>query len=232
MSSRKIALVGDRSDRHAAHRAIPRALELARERVGEAIAWEWIATRDLRDAAKDLSGFSGLWLVPATPYENAEGAIAAAKWARETRRAILGTCGGFQHMLIEFARNVAGIAEAGHAETDPKGSALVVSPLSCYLVETTGRVLIAGGSLLARAYGADTAVEGYHCRYGVNDDYRPILEKAGLAFTARDDAGGLRAAELPSHPFYLGTLFQPERAALQGILPPVALAFARAVAAG
>jgi CTP synthase (UTP-ammonia lyase) len=230
VNPRKIALVGDYSDKVTAHRAIPRALELVRDHLGEEVSWEWIATRDLTAPASDLATFSGLWLVPASPYENAEGAIGAARWAREARRPILGTCGGFQHMLLEFARNVAGIQGAGHAETNPGGSALVVSRLSCSLVEVAGKVRFTPGSLIARAYGAPEAVEGYHCSYGINPEYQGALERAGLAFTSRDDAGDLRAAELPTHPFYVGTLFQPERAALQGKLPPLALAFVRAVA--
>src|SRR5437667_11486922 len=108
-----IALVGDYSPEVIAHRAIPRALELAR----------------------DLQTFSAIWLVPASPYENMDGALAAIRFARETRRPFLGTCGGFQHALIEFARNVAGITAADHEETNPASGTLVVTRLRCSLVE-------------------------------------------------------------------------------------------------
>ena len=67
MSRRRIALVGDHSEKHTAHRAIPVALELARARTGADVAWEWVATRDLADPPRDLAGFSAVWLVPATP---------------------------------------------------------------------------------------------------------------------------------------------------------------------
>jgi CTP synthase (UTP-ammonia lyase) len=231
MSCRKIALVGDYSEKVTAHRAIPKALELARIVSGADIAWTWIATRDLKDAPRDLEGYSAVWAVPATPYENTEGAIAAIRWAREGRRPFLGTCGGFQHALLEIARNVAGIADADHAEVNPGGASLVVTPLSCGLVEARGTVYFEKGSQLAAAYGALSATEGYRCNYGPNAAYRPTLEGAGLRFTSWDASGEIRGAELQGHPFFCGVLFQPERAALRGEVPPLVLAFAKAVAA-
>jgi CTP synthase (UTP-ammonia lyase) len=223
-----IALVGDYSELHTAHRAIPKALELARGRSGAEVRWEWVDTRRIGDAARDLSGFSAVWLVPASPYENTQGAIDAVRWAREGGRPFLGTCGGFQHALLEFARNVAGIADADHAETNPDGPALVVTKLGCSLVEKTGTVHFAEGSLLRSAYGSAGATEGYRCNYGFNTAYRRAFEAAGLRFTAWDDAGDIRGAELPSHPFFAGVLYQPERAALTDEVPPLVLAFVKA----
>jgi CTP synthase (UTP-ammonia lyase) len=231
MSRKTIALVGDYSEKVTAHRAIPKALELACAASGAELAWTWVATRELRDVPSDLEGFSGVWAVPATPYENTEGAIEAIRWAREGSLPFLGTCGGFQHAIIEIARNVAGITFADHAEVNPEGVALVVTPLSCSMVEKTGKVHFEKGSLLASAYGAETATEGYRCNYGPNPAYRSQLEKAGLRFTSWDDAGDIRGAELNGHPFFCGVLFQPERAALRGEVPPLVAAFVKAVAA-
>lgn len=230
MNPVKLALLGDYSEEIVAHRAIPRALELARERAGAEVSWDWIRTSDLRNPAADLRPYAGLWLVPGSPYENTEGALAAVRWARESRIPFLGTCGGFQHALIEFARNVAGLAGADHAETNPGAYTILVGRLSCSLVGMSGTVHFARNSHLATAYGAETAIEGYHCNYGFNAAYRPVLEKAGMRFTAWDESGEVRGAELPAHPFFVGTLFQPERAALKGNLPPVAFSFIRAVA--
>lgn len=230
MSRKTIALVGDYSERHTAHRAIPVALERARSESGADISWEWVATRDIADAARDLAAFSALWVVPASPYENTPGALEAIRWAREGGRPFLGTCGGFQHALLEFARNIAGIPDADHAETNPTAGALLVTPLSCSHVESMGNVHFAKGSLLASAYGGLVATEGYRCNYGFNPAYRAAMEAGGLAFTAWDDEGDIRGAELPSHPFFAGVLFQPERAALRAQTPPLVLAFARAVA--
>jgi len=230
MSRGTIALVGDHSEAHTAHRAIPKALALARDKLGADVGWEWVATRRIAEAARDLAGFSAVWLVPASPYENGAGAIDAVRWARQGGRPFFGTCGGFQHALLEFARDVAGIPGADHAETNPEGSALVLTRLSCALVEKSGTVHFARGSLLHAAYGGKPATEGYRCNYGFNPSYRPAFEAAGLRFTSWDDAGEIRGAELPSHPFFAGVLFQPERAALRGEVPPLVLAFVKAVA--
>ncbi len=231
MSRKRIALVGDHSEKHTAHRAIPVALELARAQSGADVTWEWVATRDLVDPPRDLAGYSGAWFVPATPYENTAGALAAIRWAREGGRPILGTCGGFQHALIEFARNVAGIADADTSETNPGGASLVVTRLSCSLVEKMGNVHYEYGSVIGKAYGIDASSEGYRCNYGFNPAYRAAMESAGLRFTAFEEDGEVRGAELPSHPFFVGVLFQPERAALKGVTPPLAVAFVKAVAA-
>jgi CTP synthase (UTP-ammonia lyase) len=220
-----IGLVGDYSPDVIAHRAIPKALELARASGGRDVDWRWIETRDLRRPAKDLSDCAGIWVTPGSPYANTTGVLEAIRWARENGRPFLGTCGGFQHALIEFGRNVAGLAGADHAESSPEAKLLLVTRLACSLVERSGVVRLEPGSRLRAAYGADEATEGYHCNFGLNTAYRRALEEAGLRFTAFDDEGAVRGAELPSHPFFVGTLFQPERAALRGELPPVVKAF-------
>jgi CTP synthase (UTP-ammonia lyase) len=232
MTPPTIALVGDYSPDVMAHRAIPVALELARASVGADIAWQWVHTREIGHAARDFAPYSAMWVVPASPYENMAGVLAAIQFAREAKRPFLGTCGGFQHAVIEFARNVAGVASADHAETNPSGTALVVTPLTCSLVEKTDEVRFAGGSRLGEIYGGGTSREGYHCSYGINANHRAALERAGLAFTAFDASDEIRGAELPVsvHPFYIGTLFQPERAALRGEVPPLVRALVMAAA--
>lgn len=226
-----LALIGDYSPAILAHQAIQRALELTRAEPRFDVAWEWITTRDLRDVSRELARFTAVWLVPGSPYANMAGALAAVQFARETRRPFLGTCGGFQHALIEYARNVAGLPAADHAETNPGGESLVVAPLSCSMEEKAGLVSFLPGSLIRAAYGRDSALEGYHCNYGLNPAFRAQLEAAGLRFTSFDDRGDVRAAELPTavHPFFVGTLFQPERAALRGETPPLARAFIAAI---
>jgi CTP synthase (UTP-ammonia lyase) len=223
-----IALVGDCSPEVLAHRTIPPALELAGAAIGREIPWRWFHTGEIHDAPRDLAGCAAVWVVPASPYASMNGALAAIRWAREAGRPFLGTCGGFQHALIEFARHVAGLAEADHAESNAHGETLVVTPLSCSLVEKSGRIHFAAGSRLHRIYGCADATESYHCRYGLNAAHRERLEQAGLRFSGSDDAGDVRAMELPSHPFFIGTLFQPERSAMRGQVHPVIHAFARA----
>ena len=227
-----LALVGDFTPDAVAHQAIPPALALAGQAENLPVTWTWVPTASIRDATRDLAAFSGLWIVPASPYKSMAGALAAIRWARETRRPVFGSCGGFQHMLIELARDAAGLATADTAETNPGGAELVITPLACSLVEQSGPLRFAPGSRLRAIYGRDTATEGYHCRYGLNAAYRARLAATGLQFTAHDENGEVRGAELPegTHPFFIGTLFQPERAALRGEAPPLTRALVRAAA--
>lgn len=226
----RIALIGDYSAAIPAHRAIPRALERVKVEEALDVSWDWLATRDLPDAPATLANFGAVWLVPGSPYENVEGALEAVRFARESKRPFLGTCGGFQHALIEFARDVLGFADADHAETNPHGNKLVVTKLACSLVEQTGRIHFALGSQLRAIYASESAEEGYRCNHGPAASYRSTFESAGFRFTAFDDAGEPRGGELDErlHPFFIGTLFQPERTALNDKTPPVVRAFAHA----
>ena len=231
MGTTSIALVGDYSAEVIAHQAIPRALELCSQVLNRSVVGTWVPTASLGDVAKDLSGYSALWVVPRSPYENMTGVLAAIRWARENKIPFVGTCGGFQHAMIEIARNVAHLPLADHAETNPVGTELVISALTCSLAETSGAVRFVEGSRIARAYGNLSAEEGYHCNYGINPAYRGRLEDAGLFFSAFDSKGAIRGAELAGHPFFVGTLFQPERLALRGLPPPLVTAFVRAASA-
>lgn len=227
----RIAVIGDYKPEAIAHQANPEAIRLAAETLGCQVERKWISTPDLRDVPRQLDGFDGIWCVPATPYENTEGALEAIRFARERKLPFLGTCGGFQHMLVEFARNVCGLADADFAETNPGARSLLIAPLECSLIETTGDIRITEDGIVRRAYGADKITEGYHCSYGVNPQYESLLTTYGLRVTARDAAGEVRAMELPSNLFFAGTLFQPERRALRGEVPPLVLAFLAAARA-
>jgi ribosomal protein S18 acetylase RimI-like enzyme len=226
----RVALVGDYTADAVAHRAIPIALEMA----GAAVEWnvmhEWVATADIDPSRPDLDGYHGVWCVPASPYRSTEGAFAAIRFARERGGPFLGTCGGFQHAVLECARSLWRIERPAHAELEPGADAPIVAPLACALVEKGGRVRFAPGSRLFSAYGREEADEEYHCSYGLGARCLPYLAAGPLRATAWDDAGDVRGVELDGHPFFVATLFQPERAALRGVLPPIVPAFVAATA--
>jgi CTP synthase (UTP-ammonia lyase) len=104
----------------------------------------------------------------------------------------------------------------------------LIARLSCSLVEQRGRVMLAEGSRLRTVYGVDQAEEGYRCNYGLNPEYESLFCGGALRVAARDAAGEVRAVELAVHPFFLATLFQPERAALRGAEHPLVTAFVAA----
>jgi len=219
-----IGLIGDYDATVPAHQAIPIALAMAADSMEIQVAFRWVPTQEI-DSVLRISGYDGLWCVPASPYRNIEGALLAIQYAREAGRPFLGTCGGFQHAVIEYARNVLGWEDADHAETAPDAVRAVISPLECALVEATGIVRLFPDSRLAKAYGVDEVTEGYRCRYGLNPAFRDALVSGPLRASADDATGEVRAVELDGHPFFVATLFQPERAALKGHVPPLVAAF-------
>ncbi|MDW5416935.1 CTP synthase [Iodobacter sp. CM08] len=223
-----IALIGDYNAEVIAHQAIPLALELAAQALDIEIQASWLPTEQI--SSKDfLSPFDGLWCVPASPYKNTDGALLAIRYAREQNIPFLGTCGGFQHAVIEYARNVLGWADADHAETAPDAQRAVISPLECSLVEANASVRFMAGSKLAEAYQNQSSTEGYRCRYGLNPEFQAALTTGPLRATAMDEAGDIRGIELDDHPFFVATLFQPERKALTGVCPPIVKAFITAI---
>lgn len=224
-----VGLIGDYKKTVSAHQAIPMALSLASNATGIGVACAWVPTEEIVDTRR-IDGFDGLWCVPASPYRNVHGALLAIQFAREQHRPFLGTCGGFQHAILEFARNVLGWADAEHAETAPTAVRAVIAPLSCSLVEKTGVVRLHPGTRIAAAYGTCETVEGYHCSYGLNREFQAQLVSGPLRVSAVDPSGDVRAVELDDHPFFAATLFQPERAALQDRSPPLIEAFLRACA--
>jgi CTP synthase (UTP-ammonia lyase) len=226
----RLAIVGDRSPHVRAHGRIPGLVAALREQEGLALDPYWIPSEDAV-APGSLDGFDGIWLAPGSPYRSEEGAVAAAGTARTLGIPFLGTCGGFQHALLEFARTVCGITGAAHGESGAPGDDLVIVPLTCSLVGHEGAVRITPGTLAERILGVDRTVERYHCSYGLNRAHLDTLAAHGLRFSGHDDEGDVRIAELPEHPFFLGTLFQPELAG-DGTRPhPVIRAFAAAVVA-
>jgi CTP synthase (UTP-ammonia lyase) len=198
-----IGIVGDRDAQHPLHLATERALADA----AGAQSVEWIAT-DRSDA--DLSRYAGFLVSPGSPYRSMHGALRAIRYARENRVPLLGTCGGLQYMLVEFARNVAGLPDADHAETNPNAPQLAVTPLVCSLAGQIATVRVVPGTLAASVYGTAEVQEPFFCTYGLNPEYRPLLESRGLRVSGFGADGEVRIVELPAHPFFVGTLYVPQ----------------------
>ncbi|EOI3501697.1 CTP synthase C-terminal region-related (seleno)protein [Cronobacter dublinensis] len=222
----RIALVGDYHADTVAHQAIPLAIDDAAAVLELTADYDWLPTKDIA-SAEDLVGYDAIWVVPGSPYENEDGAFIAIRYARENAIPFLGTCGGFQHAVIEYARNVLGWEDAGHGET-AQGGRLMISPLSCSLVEQTGDVELRPHTLIARAYGRQEIKEAYRCNFGVSPEFVEALSADALKVTGWDDDGDVRAVELTTHPFFVATLFQHERAALDGRPAPLVREFLRA----
>lgn len=212
----RIGLIGDFNEQQKAHQAIPKALRAAS---GGTVETVWVPT-DAAGQSDSMAGLDGLWCVPGMPYRDAAGAIQAIRHARVTGTPFLGTSAGFQYAVIEYARNVLGLADADHQRTNPKAAMPLIAPLGLSLVGVKARVRFTDGSHLRKAYGTREAMEQYHCSFGLNGRYRRLIEGRGLYVAAVDDQDEIRAVEVDGHPFFVATLFQPELSALAEGAPP------------
>jgi len=230
MPSNMIAIIGDLNPANRSHLATNEAIRHSSAALDSKVESRWISTPELAEPGglDRLTGVSGLWIAPASPYKSMEGAMLAIRMARDRGIPLLGTCGGFQHIILEYARNVLGIADAQHEETEPNGSRLVISRLSCSLVGRTMAIRLQPRSLVARAYERTTVQEMYYCNFGVNPDYVGTLRSGRLRIVGSDDEGVVRAVELEAHSFFVGTLFLPQLGSTPAEPHPLVSAFLRA----
>lgn len=149
-----------------------------------------------------------------------EGKISAIKYAREKRIPFLGLCLGMQCAVIEFARNVCGMANASSRELNPESPQLVIDLMPEQRnISDKGATMrlglypckVAADSLAWQCYGEAMVYERHRHRYEVNNELRPAIAAKGMVFsgTSPDDRL-VEIAELPGHPFFIGSQFHPE----------------------
>jgi CTP synthase (UTP-ammonia lyase) len=224
-----IAILGEYDPTFAPHPATTAALEHARARLGIDVHAEWLSTAAIDERLFERA--RAIWVAPGSPYKDLAQTLWAIRQARERGVPCFGTCGGFQHIVLEYARNVLGFADAQHAEYDPYASRLFVSELACSLAGREMRLTFTPGSRVARIYGATAATEAYYCNFGVHPDHVPLLRAGPLRITGSDAEGEVRVVELPGHPFFLGTLFVPQTRSTPERPHPLVTAFVEAAAA-
>jgi CTP synthase (UTP-ammonia lyase) len=226
----KVSVIGDRRVGFAPQDAIGASLEHAAVALGRPVPQvRWVPTDVLAsDGPEALAGSTGVWCGPGA-YRSFEGALAGLRWVREAGLPFLGTCAGFQHAVVEFARNVLGHGQAGHAEYEPPaGTELIIDELLCSLVGQTLNVDLCDAELVD-LYGATRAVEQYYCRFGLDEAWRGTLEHAGLLVAGVDAAdGGTRILRLNRSRFYVLTLFVPQTSSRHGSPHPLVTGFLEA----
>jgi CTP synthase (UTP-ammonia lyase) len=224
----RIAVIGDYDPASPTHAATSAALRHASDRLRVDVTSTWVDTDALSDVV--FEHFAGILIAPGSPYRDMIKTLAAIRFARENAVPCLGTCGGFQHMVVEYARNVLGVEHAEHAEHDPNAAELFITPLACSLRGRSMTLQLAADSQIATYYASTSVTEQYYCSFGVDAARVAQLKSGPLRVTGSDAEGEVRVIELPGHPFFIGTLFVPQTRSLPGRPHPLISAFVRAVA--
>lgn len=223
-----LIILGEYNPDSETHRATDAAIRHSRAELDTDLSVSWASTAEFADA--DILESHGLWIAPGSPYRDFVRTLNAIRLARENGVPCLGTCGGFQHMILEFARNVLGFPDACHAEYDPHASRLFISPLSCAVTGRELRVRLQPRTTARSLYAKDEVVERYYCQFGVNPDYADTLtQSSDLIVSGRDLNGEIRIIEVPGHPFFVGTLFVPQVQSRDDAPHPIVSGFLQAV---
>jgi CTP synthase (UTP-ammonia lyase) len=230
MTPLTIGIIGDYDPAKETHVATSTALQHAAGSLDQEVESVWIPTDSIGSGdAAIFNDFNGLLIAPGSPYRNMQGALLAITHARTHNVPLLATCGGFQHVIVEVARNVLGIKDAEHAESVPDAQHPVITPLACSLVGQSGVVTVHPASRAAGAYGQATeSTERFFCSFGMNPAYVDAFVHAGLAISGSDQRGEPRIVELPELRFFLATLFVPQTTSTRQRPHPLLVAFVAA----
>ena len=218
----EIGLVGKYVGLHDAYLSVAEALQHAGYFHNIHVDIRWIDSETIRPETAEelLSGLDGIIVPGGFGSRGVEGMILAAQFARERGLPYFGICLGMQIAVIEYARNVAGIADAdsgefneqcrnkvidfmpGQSDSIDKGGTLRLGACPC---------VIAPGTMMARCYGKEQISERHRHRYEFNNDYRAALTAAGLTLSGISPDGKLvETVELTDRPFFVGVQYHPE----------------------
>lgn len=212
----KVGVIGDYNYEFLPHRATNEALNHAAGYLEMEIDVQWLPTALLEQQLEEnLKRYDALWCAPGSPYKSMKGALKAIQFARVHNWVFIGTCGGFQHVVVEYARNVLGFNDAEHAEYDPYASRLFISALSCSLVGKMMQINLKPNSYAHSIYKSTVVEEQYYCNFGLNPLYQALIDEGGLLVVGADEHGEARILELPNHKFFIATLFVPQLSSSQ-----------------
>jgi CTP synthase len=219
----RIAVVGKYTDLHDAYKSVQEALIHGGIASDAGVEVAWLSSDQFTSqeaAGRLLQGYDGLLVPGGFGIRGIEGMIEAIRWARENQMPFLGICLGLQVAVIEFARNVCGMAETTSTEFEPECETPVIA-----LMATQREVKEVGGTMrlgayaarlrkdskAAQAYGTRQISERHRHRWEVNNAYRDVLAEHGLRLSGQSPDGSLvEIIELPDHPWFLGCQFHPE----------------------
>ncbi|GAB3621196.1 CTP synthase [Glutamicibacter endophyticus] len=224
-----VGLVGKYIDLPDAYLSVTEALKAGGFANDAKVEIRWIPSDNCATesgARTELSDVDAICVPGGFGIRGLEGKLGALKFARENKIPTLGLCLGLQSMVIEYARNVAGLEGASSTEFDPQSPVPVIATMEEQLAIVDGQgdlggtmrlglydAKLAEGSVIATTYGRTEVAERHRHRYEVNNAYREQLEEAGLVFAGTSPDGSLvEFVELPAetHPYYVSTQAHPE----------------------
>jgi CTP synthase len=225
----RVGLVGKYVDLPDAYLSVTEALRAGGFANNAKVEIKWIVSDDCESSAgaeKNLANVDAICVPGGFGVRGIEGKLGALKYARENRIPTLGLCLGLQCMVIEVARNIAGLSSANSAEFDPTTQAPVIATMAGQEKIVAGeadmggtmrlglyKAVLQAGSIVAEAYGSHEISERHRHRYEVNNKYREEIAQAGLIFSGLSpDQHLVEFVELPRevHPYYVGTQAHPE----------------------
>ena len=217
-----IAMVGKYIDLRDSYLSVAEAL--AHGGIGNNVKVEidWIDSEEItaENVAEVLKNVDGVLVPGGFGQRGVEGKIEAIRYCRENKVPFFGICLGMQLAVVEYSRNILGLADANSAELDPQSTNHVIDimPEQKEVVQLGGTMRlgkypckIVPGTMAEEIYGEPLIYERHRHRFEVNNDYRDALEQAGIVFSGRSpDEHIVEMMELPGHPWYLAVQFHPE----------------------
>jgi len=225
----RVGLVGKYVDLPDAYLSVTEALRAGGFANNAKVEIKWVVSDDCESdvgAEKNLRDVDAICVPGGFGVRGIEGKLGALKYAREKKIPTLGLCLGLQCMVIEIARNKAGLTDANSAEFDPTTKAPVIATMAGQEKIVAGEADMGGsmrlglykailkkGSIVATTYGSEEISERHRHRYEVNNEYRDEISRTGLVFSGLSpDQHLVEFVELPKeiHPYYVGTQAHPE----------------------
>lgn len=208
-STVRLAILGDRDAGRSVHSTLDDALRHAIGARHRTLVWEWIHTETLAiEPVSVLAGANGIVAATDDACANLDGALAGIRLARERHIPFLAVGGAFRHAVVEFARNVLGLALPS-AATMVQEEALAAGGAGR---RRSGAFFLDTDSRAAALYGRWRAVEEISATAALEPALRELLERGGLHVTGTSEAGEPTVLELQGHPMYIATQFEPQLA--------------------
>lgn len=235
-----VAIVGKYVRLHDAYLSVVEALHHAGFELQTRVNIKWVDSETVTDenAAAVFADVKGIVVPGGFGSRGIEGKIAACRYAREHNVAYLGLCLGMQIAVIEFARDVCGLADAHSGEFDSNTPHKVIDfmPDQSEDIDKGGTMRLGAypckvrpGTVLSRCYNTDLIYERHRHRYEFNNDYRELMEKNGLVIGGTSPDGRIvETIELPQNDFFVGVQYHPEFKSRPNRAHPLFLGFVKA----